>query len=307
MVKFYAKKKAGMVRAKSGKYYYPKKKIKKRRRRQNNNRRVQVYRDPFPMQTRRRLTYAFRTTVTPPTTSVGGFSINKQTFLINSCFDPDKTVLSTVPITGTSSRMNHQPMGFDQLMGIYSKYMVTYARLNVNFAFEHPTTYVTETFTPSTTGGESVTGNHQDNTPCRVGIVTSDGDDLPASLLTTGGNLPTFEKLIEQAKSGQLQPRSAQFKYRTLRKDGFVNLKCNVNPYKFYKIKNGKTWSDFKEDNLLLANQEPGTASKSDPVYAHLFVSPLTTVSGNQHSPVSVYGTIDFDVNFADLISLGQS
>ena len=42
MVKFYAKKKAGMVRAKSGKYYYPKKRIYKRRRRQNNN--TQMYR-----------------------------------------------------------------------------------------------------------------------------------------------------------------------------------------------------------------------------------------------------------------------
>lgn len=255
------------------------------------------------MQTRRRLTYAFRTTVTPGVTSAGGFSIAKQTFLLNSCYDPDKTILSLNPVTGKSSRQNHQPMGFDQLMTIYGKYMVTYARLNVNFAFEKPVAY----YNTAETGSGLVAGQITDNTPCRVGFVTSDADDLPTSLLTTGGNLPTFEKLIEQAKSGQLQPRSAQFKYRTLRKDGYVNLKTTVNPFRFYKAKNAKTWSDFKEDNLLLANQEPGSAAKSDPVYCHCFVSPLSTQSGDSHSPVSVYGTIDFDVLFADLVSLPQS
>lgn len=301
MAKFYAKKKPGMKRAKSGKYYYPRKRIMKRN--TYRKRRPRVYRDPFPQSTRRRLTYAFRTTVTPPTTSTGGFSIAKQTFLLNSCYDPDKTVLSNVPVTGVSSRQNHQPMGFDQLMTIYRKYMVSYARLNVNFAFEHPMSYenVVEVY-PGTTQNQI-----SDNTPCRVGFVTSDGDDLPTSLLTTGGNLPTFEKLIEQAKSGCLNPKSSQFKYRTLRKDGFVNLKCNVNPFKFAKVKNGKTWSDYKEDNLLLSNTEPGTAAKSDPVYCHCFVSPLTTVSQSSHSPVSVYGTIDFDVMFADMVSLPQS
>lgn len=271
--------------------------------RYNKKKVSRVYRDPFPQMVRRRLTYAFRTTITPPTTSVGGFSIAKQTFLLNSCYDPDKTVLSNVPITGVSSRQNHQPMGFDQLMALYQKYMVSYARLNVNFAFEHPLTY--EQQIPDGEGGTFI--QLADNTPCRVGVVTSDGDDLPASLLTTGGNLPTFEKLIEQAKSGQLNPRSSEFKYRTLRKDGFVNLKCNVNPFKFAKVKNGKTWSDYKEDNLLPYNSEPGAASKSDPCYAHLFVSPLTTVSGSTHSAVSCYGTIDFDVMFHDLQSLGQS
>lgn len=305
MVKFYAKKKPGMKRAKSGKYYYPAKGKgnKKKNKFKTNNKQVRVYRDPFPQSTRRRLTYAFRTTVTPPTTSIGGFSIAKQTFLLNSCYDPDKTVLSNIPITGTSSRQNHQPMGFDQLMSIYGKYMVSYARINCNFAFEHPLAY--EQQVPDGEGGTFI--QIADNTPCRVGIVTSDGDDLPTSLLTTGGNLPTFEKLIEQAKSGQLNPKSAQFKYRTLRKDGFVKLKCNVNPYKFAKIKNGKTWSDYKEDNLLIATSEPGSAPKSDPVYCHCFVSPLTTVSGSTHSPVSVYGTIDFDVLFHDLASLPQS
>lgn len=304
MTKFYNKKKPGMKRAKSGKYYYPAKTNGRKKPRMNkNNRQVKVYRDPFPLQTKRRLTYAFRTTVTPGTTSPGGFSIGKQTFLLNSCYDPDKTVLLTNPVTGTSSRQNHQPMGFDQLMSIYGKYMVTYARMNVNFAFEHPLAY--EQQIPDGEGGTFV--QIADNTPCRVGIVTSDADDLPTSLLTTGGNLPTFEKLIEQARSGQLNPKASQFKYRTLRKDGFVNLKCNVNPYKFIKSKNSKEWPDFKEDNLLIANQEPGSAPKSDPVYAHCFVSPLTTVAGSNHAPVSVYGTIDFDVLFADLVSLPQS
>ena len=303
MVKFYSKYRKGMKKAKSGKYYYPAKKRIQKKRVSRNNRQVRVYRDPFPMSTRRRLTYAFRTTVTPGITSTGGFSIAKQTFLLNSCYDPDKTVLSTNPVSGTNSRQNHQPMGFDQLMAIYRKYMVSYARVNVNFAFEHPMAYETVV----DIGSGQTQNQIADNTPCRVGFVTSDGDDLPTSLLTSGGNLPTFEKLIEQAKSGQLNPKSAQFKYRTLRKDGFVNLKCNVNPYKFAKVKNGKTWSDYKEDNLLISTAEPGSAPKSDPVYCHCFVSPLTTVAGSSHTPVSIYGTIDFDVLFHDLVSLPQS
>lgn len=262
-----------------------------------------VQRDPFPLQTKRRLSYAFRTTVTPPATSAGGFSINKQTFLLNSCYDPDKTILANAPITGISSRQNHQPMGFDQLMVLYQKYMVTDAYLNVNFAFEHPTAY--EYQIPDGEGGNFV--QLQDNTPCRVGLIVSDADDLPASLLTTGGNLPTFEKLIEQAKSGCLQPKGSQFKYRTLRKDGYVNLKTRVNPYKFKRDKDGKTWSDYKEDNLLPATSEPGAVAKSDPVYGHIFVSPLTTVRGSTHAAVSVYGTIDFDVLLTDLVSFGQS
>lgn len=281
--------------------YNPKRRIV--RKQKKYIKRARVIRDPFPMYARRRLTYAFRTTVTPSNTSTGGFSIAKQTFLLNSCYDPDKTVLSTNPITGTSSRMNHQPMGFDELMGLYSKYLVTYSRLNVNFAFQNPTAY----YNTAEVGSGLVQGQIADNTPCRVGVVTSDGDDLPTSLLTTGGNIPTFEKLLEQAKSGQLNPKSAQFKYRTLMKDNCVNLKVNVNPYKFTKIKNGKTWPDYKEDNLLPSNSEPGTAPKSDPCYAHCFVSPLTIQAGSTHSPVTVYGHIDFDVMFHDLISLAQS
>lgn len=299
MVKFYDKKRSGMVRAKSGKFYYP---AKGRRmiKRKNNNKNVRVYRDPFPLQTKRRLTYAFRTTVTPGNTSTGGFSIAKQTFLLNSCYDPDKTTLASVTAT---SRINHQPMGFDQLMTLYQKYLVTYARMNVNFAFEHPVSY----YNVAEVGSGTSAGQIADNTPCRVGVITSDADDLPPSVLTSGGNLPTFEKLIEQAKSGCLQPKTSQFKYRTLMKDGHVKLKLAVNPYKFQKAKNGKEWSDYKEDNNALANTEPGSLPKSDPVYCHCFVSPLTTQPNNVHSPVSVYGTIDFDVLFSDLISFGQS
>ena len=100
-----------------------------------------VYRDPFPLQVRRRLSYAFRTTITPPTTSTGGFSIAQQTFLLNSCYDPDKSVANT-GLTGLalkSSRINHQPMGFDQLMTLYRKYIFRTKTLmkdsNVNFRF----------------------------------------------------------------------------------------------------------------------------------------------------------------------------
>lgn len=302
MTKFYNNRKPGMKRAKSGKFYYPAK-GKQVRGRRKYQKKMKVYRDPFPKITRRRLSYAFRTTVTPGNTSAGGFSIAKQTFLLNSCLDPDKTVLSTNPITGTSSRQNHQPMGFDQLAALYQKYMVTYARLNVKFAFQNPTAF----YNTSEVGSGLVAGQIADNTPCRVGIVTSDADDLPTSLLTTGGNLPTFEKLIEQAKSGCLQPKNAQFKYRTLMKDGHVSLRVGCNPFKFTKVKDGKTWSDYKEDNLLPVSTEPGAAAKSNPIYAHCFVSPLSTISGENHSPVTVYGTIDFDVMFSDLINIPQS
>lgn len=260
-----------------------------------------VARDPFPLQTRRRLSYAFRTTITPPTTSAGGFSIAKQTFLLNSCFDPDKTVANT-GLTGLqlkSSRINHQPMGFDQLMTLYRKYLVTYARVNCSFAFEHPTTYVSETEYPT----DTITGTRRDNTPCRVGYVTSDGDDLPTSVLTTGGTVSTIEKLIEQARSGQLNPKASQFRYRTLMKDGVQSFNFAVNPFKFAKSKNSITWADYKGSNNALANADPS----KDPCYAHLFVSPLSVTSGDQHTPVVCYGTIDFDVLVSDLNSLQQS
>lgn len=298
MTKFYAKKRAGMKRAKSGKYYYPRNKIVKKQKRWNKKNKV--YRDPFPLQVRRRLTYAFRTTIQPPNTSLGGFSISKQTFLLNSCFDPDKTVPNT-GLTGVSlksSRINHQPMGFDQLMTLYTKYLVTYARVNVGFAFEHPTTYVNQE-----EDAGHVTGTIRDNTPCRVGYVTSDADDLPTSVLTTGGNLPTIEKLIEQARSGQLNPKSSQFRYRTLMKNNHVRMSFGVNPFKFAKAKDGITWADYKGSNTSLANQDP----IKDPCYAHLFVSPLSITSGDVHTPVVCYGTIDFDVLASDLVSLNQS
>ena len=288
--------------------YKGKKGMKKKSRNYKNKKMVRkprVYRDPFPQQVRRRLSYAFRTTVTPPSTSVGGFSIAQQTFLLNSCYDPDKSVANT-GLTGLqlkSSRINHQPMGFDQLMTLYSKYLVTYARVNANFAFEKPTAYVHQIANNEGGNDEIIS----DNTPCRVGYITSDGDDLPSSLLTTGGNLPTMEKLIEQARSGQLTPKSAQFRYRTLRKDGVQAFSFGVNPFKFAKVKNGATWSEYKENNLAVANSEPGALPKSDPCYCHLFVSPLTTQSGDSHSPVVVYGTIDFDVMCTDLQSLSQS
>lgn len=262
-----------------------------------------VYRDPFPLQVRRRLTYAFRTTITPPNTSLGGFSIQKQTFLLNSCYDPDKSVANT-GLTGIqlkSSRVNHQPMGFDQLMTLYQKYLVTYARVNVNFAFEHPTTFITDT----EAGSGTTTGTRRDNTPCRVGFVTSDADDLPTSVLTSGGNIPTIEKLIEQARSGQLNPKASQFKYRTLMKDDHIRMNFSVNPYKFARSKNAITWADYKAANSKLANAEPG--AHDHPCYAHLFVSPLSVTYNDSHTPVVCYGTIDFDVLASDLQSLPQS
>ena len=136
-------------------------------------------------------------------------------------------------------------------------------------------------------------------------IVTSDGDDLPSSLLTTGGNIPTIEKLIEQARSGQLNPKASQFRHKTLMKDGVKNFSFSVNPWKFTKSKNSVTYPDYKAANTKLANQEPG--AHDHPVYAHLFVSPLSVTYNDSHTPVVCYGTIEFDVLCSDLQSLGQS
>lgn len=301
MVKFYSKKRPGMKRAKSGKYYYAKKRIMKRKT-FRKKRRVRVYRDPFPLQVRRRLTYAFRNTIQPPNTSINGFSIESQVFLLNSLYDPDKTVGVGI---GATSRLNHQPMGFDQIMTLYRKYLVSYARVNVSFANENSTEQLTEE-TIDAPSGSTTTGTIRHNSPIRVGYVTNDRDDLPISLLTNSGNLPTFEKLIEQAKSGQLNPKSSQFRYRTLNNDKVVNFKFGVNPWKFAKAKNNISYPDYKENNTCDKNSEPHGAN-TDPVFCHLFASPLTTASGSVHQPVVCYGTIDFDVIFSDLESLGQS
>lgn len=300
MVKFYAKKKPGMVRAKSGKYYYPAKKIQKRR----NKRRQQmkVYRDPFPLQVKRRLTYAFRNTINPPATTTGGFSIASQCFQLNSCYDPDVSSLAAIQ---TTSRVNHQPMGFDELMQLYRRYLVSYARVNCHFAFENAVTETTETEV-TLPSGSTRTGQLISQTPVRVGYVTSDRDDLPESILhlsSPGSTLPTMEKLIEQAKSGQLNPKSAQFKYKTICKDQTARFSLAVNPWKFVKDKDNISYQDYKENNSCDKAHSP----TDDPVYAHLFASPLTTVPGTNHTPIICYGTIDFDVIFSEMAQLGQS
>lgn len=263
---------------------------------------ARVYRDPFPLQVRRRLTYAFRNTIQPPNTSAGGFSIASQVFQLNSCFDPDKSV--GMGVLGTS-RMNHQPMGFDQIMQLYNKYLVSYARVNVSFANENSTQQLSEVEVDAPSG-TTTTGTLMSNSPIRVGFVTSDSDDLPRSLLTTAGNISTMEKLVEQAKSGQLNPKSAQFRYKTLLNDRVVSFKFGVNPWKFAKAKNNISYPDYKQTNTCDKTHEPHGAD-SDPCFAHMLVSPISTVSGAIHQPVVCYGTIDFDVIFSDLVSLGQS
>lgn len=263
---------------------------------------AKVYRDPFPLQVRRRLTYAFRNTIQPPNTSAGGFSIASQIFQLNSLHDPDKSV--GVGVLGTS-RYNHQPMGYDQIMTLYQNYLVSYARVNVSFANENSTSQLSEVET-DVSGGTTTTGTIRTNSPIRVGFVTSDSNDLPRSLLTGSGNLETMEKLIEQARSGQLNPKAAQFRYKTLMNDRVVNFKFGVNPWKFAKSKDNISYPDYKATNTKSKTGEPHGASEN-PLFAHLFASPITTVSGSVHQPVVCYGTIDFDVIFSDLVSLGQS
>ena len=285
-----------------GKNYKPKGKRGKGKKMGKRRQVARVYRDPFPLQVRRRLTYAFRNTIQPPNTSINGFSIASQVFQLNSCYDPDKSVGVSV---GATSRLNHQPMGFDQIMTLYKQYLVSYARVNVCFANENSTQTVSEV-TIDAPSGSTTTGSIISNTPIRVGYMTNDRDDLPTSLLTNSGTLPTMEKIIEQAKSGQLNPKSAQFSYRTLMKDQVVKMSFGVNPWKFAKAKNNISYPDYKENNTCNKTSEPhGTGS--DPVFCHLFASPITTVRDTVHQPVVCYGTIDFDVIFSDLESLGQS
>lgn len=280
-----------------------KKKVKK-----TKGRKVVVARHPFPLESTRRLTFAFRTTVTPPDTNSGGFSLDSYLLLANSCFDPDKSNLVAGTIGSSSSRINHQPMGFDQIMQIYNKYLVTSSKLDVKFAFEHPTTYHHGNTLVGGDRTQTVVESRfsSDNTPCRCGVVLSDADDLPVSLMSGTQNVVTFEKLIELAKSGML-PKGSQFKYKTLMKQGHVGVKMNIDPYKFAKAKAGTTWPEYKAANSHLKNQEPGVNLGSNPVYAHCFVSPLSCTSGDSHAPVVVYGTLEMDVLFSDLHDLVQS
>ncbi len=73
--------------------------------------------DPFPTQLRRQFTYCTIVTLT----SGNGLLGTQQAFRLNSLYDPDYT------------GAGHQPYGFDQMSGLYSKYRVDKVKFELLF------------------------------------------------------------------------------------------------------------------------------------------------------------------------------
>lgn len=295
MVKFYAKKKKGMLRAKSGKYYYPRKKIAKGNR--YSKPKMAIVRQPFPNVTKRVLTYAFRDQIQPPTTSQGGFSCASIKYTINYPYDID-------PATGTlstSARRNHQPMGYDQLEVLYNKQRVDWVKLRINFAMEKPAVTYTETMTDAGGGNMLTQGTQFSSVPLRVALLITKQSSLPTSLLTTNNNTVSFEKLIEMSKSGLL-PEGSALTYKTMHHDQIVRLSRGVNLFKFFKRHDNKTWSDWVEDNSRSFSGSP-----TNLLYCHIIASPISVTPNDNHNKVTFYGDMSLGMTFSDLKTFGQS
>lgn len=111
---------------------------------------------PFPDRYRFNLRYVQYHQLDPASTTFA-----KQTFFVNSLYDPD--------YTGTG----HQPMGYDQLTPLYNRYVVTGAKITTSF----------ETSSASMTTGTT------------VGITVHEGGSFYASASQD------VETLIEQGKT----------------------------------------------------------------------------------------------------------
>ena len=203
MVKYYAKGKKGMKKAKNGKFYYPKRKSAAPKRK--------ILSQPFPNTAKRVLPYAFRDQLQPPVTTTGGFSVASIAYRLNSPYDIDPTA-GTI---STSARVNHQPMGYDQLMGLYSKQRVDWAKIRVNFAVNRTRIGTNSTITPVGSGVETSVGSDFYDGPIRVALLITDDPALDPSLLVQQVGTVAFEKLIEQSKSGQL-PNGTSLRYKTV-------------------------------------------------------------------------------------------
>lgn len=295
MVKYYAKWKKGMKKAKNGKYYYPKKRANNKIVKRNN--RPRITRQPFPNITKRILTYAFRDQIQPPVTSAGGFSCASLAYRINYPYDIDPNAASIT----SSARRNHQPMGYDQLEVLYEKHRVDWVKLRINFAVEKPTETVSETTIEVGSGSTTTNGVRTSSVPLRVALMVTKEANLPTSLLTVNNNTVSFEKLIEMSKSGLL-PSGSALTYKTMHHDQIIQLSKGVNLFKFFKRHDNKTWSDWVEDNSRGFNGSP-----TDMLYCHIIVAPISVTSGDQHPKVTFYGDMSLGMTFADLKTFGQS
>ncbi|AXH73307.1 MAG: putative capsid protein [Cressdnaviricota sp.] len=261
------------------------------------NKSSRVLRQPFPNVTKRILPYAFRDQLQPPATSTGGFSVASIAYRLNSPYDVDPTT-GTI---STSARINHQPMGYDQIMALYSKQRVDWAKIRINFAINRSRVQIDETVTPAGSGTETITGNHYYDGPIRVGLLITDDPTLDPSLLVQVAGTVAFEKLIEQSKSGQL-PNGTSLRYKTIMPNQRASLSAGVNPFKFFNRHDKIGYSDWLENNQVGSNSAPGNI-----VYCHIIASPISVNPGDQHPKVTFYGDMSFGMTFSDLKQLGQS
>lgn len=98
---------------------YSKPKTGKTKRRQIDDQKANftIMRSPAPKMFKTSMRYADTISLNP---GVGG-AVNVHTFRANSLYDPD--------VTG----IGHQPRGFDQLIALYDHYVVTNAKITVQF------------------------------------------------------------------------------------------------------------------------------------------------------------------------------
>lgn len=282
-----------------------KRNIKRKNVRRKVNRKKRIYKapryysikQPFPNITKRVLPYAFRDQLQPPPTSTGGFSVVSKAYIMNSPYDIDPTVGTL----STSARINHQPMGYDQLMALYNKQRVDWAKIRVNFAINRNRVSIAENTIQVGSGNTTTTGEHFTDGPIRVGLLVTDDPTLDPSLLVQVAGTVAFEKLIEQSKSGQL-PSGTSLKYRTLLPGKMVHLEAGINPFRFFKRHQQIGYSDWLENNTVLSNSAP-----TNKIYCHILASPISVNPGDQHPKVTFYGDMSLGMTFNDIKQFGQS
>lgn len=289
MTVYHNTRKKGMKKGANGKFYYPKSKGKVARR-------SKVLNQPFPNITKRVLPYAFRDQLQPPATSTGGFSVASVAYKINSPWDIDPGLQAT-----TSARVNHQPMGYDQLGALYEKQRVDWAKLSINFAVNGEHQAISEVIAPGNSGTETVTGFHTTMGPIRVALLVTDDPALDPSLLVTVSGTVSFEKLIEQSRSGQL-PNGTSLKFKTLMPGKMCNITTGLNFAKFLKRSAATTYPDFVENNTQAFNSIPQQL-----VYCHIIAAPISVNPGDTHPKVTFYGSMSQGMTFSSLRQFGQS
>jgi hypothetical protein len=285
-----------MVAYRKKTYKGKKKPYRRKYRRKPSTAIMRPLRQPFANITKRVLPYSFRDQLTPPNTSLGGFSVTSIAYSLNSPFDIDPTAGTL----STSARINHQSMGYDQLEALYNKRRVDWAKIRVNFAVNRQKTSIVES-TVDNAGVHSTTGQHLTDGPIRVALLVTDDSALDTSSLVTTPGTKAFEKLIEQSRSGQL-PNGVALKYKVLMPGKMAHLEAGINCYKFFKRQNGLSYSDWKENNTGNFTHTP-----QNHIYCHIIASPISVNPGDQHPKVTFFGDMSMGMTFTDLKQFGQS